>query len=595
MEHLTCGICNRTFIQKSSLTRHIKNSHGEERRIKCSNCNRTYNRLENLKRHQKHCTAQQTSTPSIVGKKRKPRKSAASTRSNNNIIKSKTALKGAVETWTLNFTNDDEETNFTDKIQEAIERMVDKIEHFRKENFAIKFNMALRIVFEKATDPDVVSDPPVVLPSEQFELYKETNISPVLKTINEQLINRIDVYEACGSGWVLSRLVALDLTLWRLDPLRASSNSTFQPLPTWIVDKKAVINIKNEDELCFKWSILVAFHHKDSSNNKNSVYSYTKYDNENYDFSMLTFPVKITDISKFERKNNISVNVYGVDETQDTEDDENERYFIYPIKVTEKEIENRHVNLLVIETTDGYHYTTIVDFSRLLSNQYNKHHGKTYFCYSCLHGFTKKPGEETRADCKLLQKHREFCKTQKPQRIEFPKDDKINLRFTNINKQLPCPFVAYCDFESLLKKVDSDDLSKYKTGIAVNSKEKEEPPKKKKKETSKKKKKETTKKEKKETPYQEHEAISYGFKIVSIDPSFHHDLEIYKGENAAEKFLDALQDRACKIHEKYIEKIKPMTPLTEQEQKLYNDTTTCHICKEHIDDDKDKVKDHCHL
>ena len=46
---------------------------------------------------------------------------------------------------------------------------------------------------------------------------------------------------------------------------------------------------------------------------------------------MLTFPVKITDISKFERKNNISVNVYGVDETQDTEDDENERYFIYPI------------------------------------------------------------------------------------------------------------------------------------------------------------------------------------------------------------------------------------------------------------------------
>ena len=49
--------------------------------------------------------------------------------------------------------------------------MADKIEHFKKTNFAIKFNMALRIVFEKATDPDVVSDPPVVLPSEQFELY----------------------------------------------------------------------------------------------------------------------------------------------------------------------------------------------------------------------------------------------------------------------------------------------------------------------------------------------------------------------------------------------------------------------------------------
>ena len=124
MEHLTCGICNRTFSLKHNLTRHIKNSHGEERRIKCSNCDQADNRLDNLQHHQKHCTAQQSSTPPIAGKKRKPPKATTST--SNNIVKSKSALKGAVKTWTLNFTNNDEETNFTDEIQAAIERMADR-------------------------------------------------------------------------------------------------------------------------------------------------------------------------------------------------------------------------------------------------------------------------------------------------------------------------------------------------------------------------------------------------------------------------------------------------------------------------------------
>ena len=69
--------------------------------------------------------------------------------------------------WKIKFTNSDRDTNFADEIQDAVNRTIEKLQQSRKENHAIKINMALHVVFEKATDPSVVSDPPVVLPSEQ--------------------------------------------------------------------------------------------------------------------------------------------------------------------------------------------------------------------------------------------------------------------------------------------------------------------------------------------------------------------------------------------------------------------------------------------
>ena len=61
--------------------------------------------------------------------------------------------------------------------------------------------------------------------------------------IAEQLVNRIDIYDMNGSGWIVSRLIALDTTMWLLDALRGS---TFHQLPEWIRLRKAVQNIQND-------------------------------------------------------------------------------------------------------------------------------------------------------------------------------------------------------------------------------------------------------------------------------------------------------------------------------------------------------------
>ena len=48
-----------------------------------------------------------------------------------------------------------------------------------------------------------------------------------------------------GSGWLVDRLMHLDIHSAEYDPLRASSHI---PLPSWIVKKRAVLNIKNTDD-----------------------------------------------------------------------------------------------------------------------------------------------------------------------------------------------------------------------------------------------------------------------------------------------------------------------------------------------------------
>lgn len=76
-----------------------------------------------------------------------------------------------------------------------------------------------------------------------------------------------------------------------------------------IADKKAIINVKNKDDHCFKWAILSAFHpveiHPERVNN------YKPFEEE-LNFSGLTLPMKINNISQFEEQNpSISVSVIG--------------------------------------------------------------------------------------------------------------------------------------------------------------------------------------------------------------------------------------------------------------------------------------------
>ena len=77
--------------------------------------------------------------------------------------------------------------------------------------------------------------------------------------------------------------------------------------PEVIKRKKSCVNVKNVNEKYFKYAILACLN--DVGNNSLRSSSYKRYENE-LNFNGIDFPVKLKDISKFEKQNDISVNVY---------------------------------------------------------------------------------------------------------------------------------------------------------------------------------------------------------------------------------------------------------------------------------------------
>ena len=80
---------------------------------------------------------------------------------------------------------------------------------------------------------------------------------PQLVETSRDLLELLEVYEQNGSGWVFSNFVSMELSLWHLDPLRASA---FVRLPKRIRDKRAVTNVVDTGDDCFKWAVLAELH-----------------------------------------------------------------------------------------------------------------------------------------------------------------------------------------------------------------------------------------------------------------------------------------------------------------------------------------------
>ena len=95
---------------------------------------------------------------------------------------------------------------------------------------------------------------------------------------------------------------------------------------------------------------------------------------DNYDLSGLEFPILPKQIGTFEAKNNISINVLGL-EGKD----------IYILRNSNRS--DREINLLMISKDGINHYIAIKSLSRLLSGSNSKHKCKQHFCTNCLQGF----------------------------------------------------------------------------------------------------------------------------------------------------------------------------------------------------------------
>ena len=171
--------------------------------------------------------------------------------------------------------------------------------------------------------------------SETVENLEGTDESAVYDRSIQTIEERIQNFNQRGSNWRFERVLSLDVHFTDFIPLR---RSTFLPLPRKIASKKAVINIKNDDDQCFKWSVTRSLNPVDVHPER--ITKELKEQSERLDWSGLKFPVKLDNIVVFEKFNpQISINVFGFEDR-----------VVYPLRLSKTKSE-RIVNLLLI--SDG--------------------------------------------------------------------------------------------------------------------------------------------------------------------------------------------------------------------------------------------------
>lgn len=179
----------------------------------------------------------------------------------------------------------------------------------------------------------------------------------------------LEEFQERDSGWALSRILNLTVNVNKYNPLRAGCHIQ---LPREITTKRAVVNVQSMDNACFAWSVVAALYLAESHTERASSYpDYAAVLN----LQGIEFPVTLQDIAKFERLNDISVNVYGIER-------KNEEIKILPIRLTERKRE-KYANLLYVEEekdSENGHFASIKDLSRLVSSQLSAKKNKKYFC-----------------------------------------------------------------------------------------------------------------------------------------------------------------------------------------------------------------------
>ena len=379
-------------------------------------------------------------------------------------------------------------------------------------------------------------------------VLEETDESELYNEMVEEIEEEIQkVQDAEGSGWQFLKVIKLVLHTTRWEPLNGSS---YIPLDPYLANKKCLINMQNEDDKCFMWSVLRALYPKDT--NPQRIDNDLKSKQNSINMKGIHYPVGLKAIDRFETQNpNISISVVGYNKVD----------LVHPIRISKYTgCDHDIVLLLLKEAVKGEngkieektHYTLVKNKSALIASQINNHGHKRHFCLNCFNSFNS---PET------LETHKEYCYENESVKTLMPPPGKY-LRFKNFLHSEKAPFVIYADFECKIIRMDNCDPDPNKS---------------------------YTKK------YQKHEPVSFCYYIKSFNESVYESRirsyikETPEGEDVIDIFIKWLEEGV-----KAIANIKPKQMIfTEEDRKQFNKASDCWICEEELGNDR--VRDHCHF
>ena len=207
---------------------------------------------------------------------------------------------------------------------------------------------------------------------DETELFINLNIN---QNLTETDINNINVVspleyqkqqpEMKDSGWRFNKINPMIVYFYKTNELNGSN---YVKIP---LRSNAILNIENNDEYCFLWSIL-AYLHPCNKNHPNRVSNYRQYfielNIQGFDFSK---GFRCSDIYKFNELNNLSVNIFELNFYQV----QNQwKHKLLPIEIRKND-SDRVIDLAIYKN----HYVLIKKLDVILGD-----HNKKFICRQCL-------------------------------------------------------------------------------------------------------------------------------------------------------------------------------------------------------------------
>ena len=453
------------------------------------------------------------------------------------------ALGGFTRSYEIGLTNRQDPLIQLQNTRSVIKNNLSKVLNEMK---GLKFNETLKITFEKQKGDELI-EKEAYFNAKPQRVTNEEEIANLLQITQQQIVNMIQQWISEGSAWIIKSVDGHFINVVKYRPLRGSS---YIPLPKELQNPaKGIINIKNNDDECFRWCHIR--HLLPQNKNPQRIKECDKKYVEKLDYSGIEFPVSVKQYNKIEKQNSINVNVFGYEEGRlDKEGqpyEEGQPYVIY----ISKEKFNSCLNLLLINEGEVKHYCLLKDFNKFMYNQTN-HKERKHFCMYCLQCLSSK---------EHLEKHKVVCvEINGKQAVEMPSPGST-IEYQNYRKKLPAPFVIYADFEAITEKVSEKAPQKSRT-----------------------------------EQYQKHTACGYGYKVVCCyDDKFSKPIKVFRGKMAIHKFME---DMLAEV--KYCQKVnrihftKPIE-MTDEDEKSFKRAKECHICKIPYITGDVRVRDHCHV
>ena len=219
----SCDICKRGFAEKRCLNRHVKELHGNL--WSYHRCSQSFNRRDNYEMHQQVCLFK------TIGKRSGEDLEDGTTvkKLKDNVSRVADALDGTVSEYRLNLEDEQQDaSNVLNGLKGSTFQMENRINEEIAKKRAVRFYLSLHVYFHLSTDLTFLTDPPAVFSTDAVELYNSNDVHVALNSIYGNLVPAIEDFQQCGSGWILDKLLGLDLHLLKFNPLRATS---YIPLP----------------------------------------------------------------------------------------------------------------------------------------------------------------------------------------------------------------------------------------------------------------------------------------------------------------------------------------------------------------------------